>query len=212
MSMKLCADDLALLGVREIIAQMKGILTFSHEERQKKELLLQKVVNCAPQAEVDFLHKVALEKRSGIPGPTALQKRKREKETQPKWTVWCLDNGEDEEERSHENEDDKSDPSKYLVLPTDKERKASYCKFYEATSATALTAGICGVCARECGPMDESLHKIVLSNIPNSHCLISKVPHPAHDVYESRLLQPEGVEINGPHTVISICQACLDDL
>ena len=169
-------------------------------------------MNCTPQAEVDFLHKVALEKRSGIPGPTTLQKCKWEKETQPRWTVRCLDNGEDEEERSHENEDNESDPSKYLALPIDEECKASYRKFYKATSATALTAGICGVCARECGPMDESLHKIALSNILNSHCLIPKVPHPAHDVYKSQLLQPEGVEINGPHTIISICQACLDDL
>lgn len=60
--------------------------------------------------------------------------------------------------------------------------------------------------------MDENLHKMPLSDVPNSHRLVPKTPHPAHDVYNGRLLQPEAVEVNGLDAYISIFQACLDEL
>ncbi|KAI5988953.1 hypothetical protein F5J12DRAFT_728008 [Pisolithus orientalis] len=53
---------------------------------------------------------------------------------------------------------------------------------------------------------------MVLSDIPNSHQLVPKVPHPAHNIYNGQLLQPEAVEVDGPHTTTSACQACLDEL
>ncbi|KIO06694.1 hypothetical protein M404DRAFT_24394 [Pisolithus tinctorius Marx 270] len=175
--------------------------------------LLEKVVNCTPQDQVEFLCKAALEKSSGIPGRSVLQKCRREDEMQPRWTVPCLDLDDGEEgEELQADENSRNDPSKYLALPTDTERKACYRKFYEATSSTALATGICGVCARECGAMDESLHRMALSDIPNSHRLVPKVLHPAHDIYNGQLLQPEAVEVNGPHTTTSVCQACLDEL
>ena len=60
--------------------------------------------------------------------------------------------------------------------------------------------------------MEEKLNKMALSDVPNSHRLVPKTPHPAHDIYNGRLLQPEAVAVDGQHTIISICQACLDEL
>ena len=214
MSAKPHPDELASLSGRQIIARLKGVLTFSRKERQNKDLLIAKVIDCAPQDHIEFLRKLAQEKDSGrVQGRTILQKRKRGEELQHRRTAQCPDDEEEGEETSHEDEVDKSDLLKYLALPTEEERKACYCKFYEATSSAALAAGICGVCAMECRAMEDSLHKMALSDIPNSHRLVPKASHPSHDVYESRLLQPEGVlEVNGPHTIVSICQTCLDEL
>ena len=41
------AEDLAPLSMKEIIACLKDVLHFSREERQKKDLLLEKVVKFA---------------------------------------------------------------------------------------------------------------------------------------------------------------------
>jgi len=53
-----CTEDLAPLSMKEIIACLKGILHFSREEQQKKDLLLAKVVKFAPPEQVEFLHNV----------------------------------------------------------------------------------------------------------------------------------------------------------
>jgi len=167
-------------------------------------------MNCAPSDQVDFLRRAALEKRTSSPRATVLRKRRREDEAHHWWTVQRL-NEEDDEEGPPGDEDD-YDPSKYLALPTEEERKECYRKFYKATSSATLAAGICGICARECRAMDESLQKMSLDDIPNSHRLVPRVLHPAHDLYSNRLLQPEAVEVDGPRTIVSVCLACLDEL
>ena len=118
MSTKIQADELAPLSMKEIIAQLKGVLTFSRDERQKKNLLLEKVVNCAPPEQVEFLRNAALQKGSGGQLPAVHQKRKRKEEDQPRRTVRCLDEGGQLLDEDEESEDD---PSKYLVLPTEDE-------------------------------------------------------------------------------------------
>ena len=135
------------------------------------------------------------------------QKRKREDVAHPRRTAQCLDKGEKELD-----DEDGYEPLKYLMLPTEEERKACYCKFYEATLSVALSAGICGACAKECGAMDENLERMALSDMPNSYRLVPKTLHPAHDIYDGRLFQPEAVETDGQHTFMSICQVCLDEL
>jgi len=198
-------EDLAPLSMKEIIARLKGILHFSREERQKKDLLLEKVVKFAPPEQVEFLHNAALQKSSTR--QPVCQKRKREVIFQPRRTAQCLDEGDKELD-----DEDGYDPLKYLTLPTEEEHKACYRKFYEATSSAAISAGTCGACARECGAMDEDLKRMELSDVPNSYRLVPKTPHPAHDTYHGRLLQPEAVETNGQHTFVSVCQVCLDEL
>ena len=201
-------EDLAPLSMKEIIACLKGVLTFSQEECQKKELLLEKVMKSAPPEQIEFLHNVALQKKGGTQHPTVHQKHKREHVILPRRTAQCLDKGDEE----LDEEDDRHEPSKYLALPTEEEHKACYRRFYEVTSGAATSTGICGVCTRECGAMEESLNRMALSDGPNSYRLVFKTPHPAHDIYDGRLLQLEVVETDGQHTFISVCQACLDEL
>jgi len=124
-------------------------------------------MNCAPPDQVDFLRRAALEKRTSSPRATVLRKRRWEDEAHHRWTVQQL-NEEDDEEGPPGDEDD-YDPSKYLALPMEEERKECYRKFYKATSSATLAAGICGICARKCRAMDESLQKMSLDDIPNSH-------------------------------------------
>ena len=159
----------------------------------------------APPEQVEFLHTAALQK-SSIRQPVC-QKCKWEDAAHPRRTAQCLDKGEKELD-----DEDGYEPLKYLMLLTEEECKACYCKFYEATLSVALSAGICGACARECGAMDENLEHMALSDIPNSYRLVPKTLHPAHDIYDGRLFQPEVVETNGQHTFVSICQVCLDEL
>lgn len=131
MSTKAQADGLTPLSMKEIIARPKGVLTFSRDERQKKNLLLEKVVKRTPPEQVEFLRNAALQKKRGGRLSALHQKRKREEEDQPRGTVQCLDEGGEPLDGAEESEDN---PSKYLVLPTE-ERKACYYRFYEATSS-----------------------------------------------------------------------------
>jgi hypothetical protein len=47
--------DINHLSIKEIIARLKGILTFSDEEHQKKDTLLSCVLADAPQGQIKFL-------------------------------------------------------------------------------------------------------------------------------------------------------------
>ena len=81
-------EDLAPLSMKEIIARLKGILHFSREERQKKDLLLEKVVKFAPPEQVEFLHNAALQKSSTW--QPVCQKRKQEVIFQPRRIAQCV--------------------------------------------------------------------------------------------------------------------------
>jgi len=123
MSARPQADEFTALSMKEIIARLKGVLTLSREERQKKDLLLERVVNDAPQEQVEFLRQAAQQKRHGTQSSTLYRKQKREEVVQPRRTVQRLDEG---EEGLGDDEDDGHEPLKYLALPTEQERKACY--------------------------------------------------------------------------------------
>ena len=89
---------------------------------------------------------------------------------------------------------EEDDSTRYLELPTTDEVKASYSAFHKATSSTALALSICGVCARQRLEQDTHFATVPLTDIPNAHRLVPRVPHAAHDIYEGGiLLLPEGV-------------------
>ncbi|KAL4068929.1 hypothetical protein V8B97DRAFT_2024586 [Scleroderma yunnanense] len=142
MSQKQLINKLASLSVKEIFVQLKGVFTFSQEERQNKELLLEKVISCTPQEQVEFLCDLALEKEAVSANPLPIRK-----------VI---------EEEPYDNEENGHDPSKYLALPTEGEQKGHYHEFYEATSSAALTTGICDVCTRKCGLMMSTMVHILL--------------------------------------------------
>ncbi|KAJ8590086.1 hypothetical protein M405DRAFT_689170, partial [Rhizopogon salebrosus TDB-379] len=82
--------------------------------------------------------------------------------------------------------------SSFMCLPSDQERRDCHSRFIDATGSQALAQGICAVCARECGAMDEKLTSWRFSDIPNGHRLIPAQSHPAHDLFDRMLLDPAG--------------------
>ena len=109
---------------------------------------------------------------------------------------------------------DNHDPSRYLDLPSDVEVKALYRDFYNTTSSNAVNRVVCGVCGREWGTKDAEVKVLELNNIPNGHRLKPEVPHPAHDLYDGMLLQPESVSVDpvSTKTFVNVCCKCGDEL
>jgi hypothetical protein len=103
--------------------------------------------------------------------------------------------------------------AKFLELPSDEEVKECYRQFYEATGNAALKYSTCGVCARELFEMDCKIWTIRLKDVPRSERLIPHAPHPDHDLYDGKLLQPEGVSTNEKgETMVNVCADCSRDL
>ncbi|KIJ13524.1 hypothetical protein PAXINDRAFT_13640 [Paxillus involutus ATCC 200175] len=163
-------------------------------ERQNKDILLDRILNHAPAEQIKFLCEAGQQK---IEGKVAMGSERRRGS-----------------KRKHAEEDveEEYDPSKFLVLPTDEELKDCYTRFWKATSNAAVETSICGVCARECGVIDNRLSQISLSDLPNVNQLIPKKTHPAHDLFDGKLLEPAGVKSEGNTCVISICHSCSEEL
>jgi hypothetical protein len=54
---------------------------------------------------------------------------------------------------------------------------------------------------------------VKLSDLPGSQRLVPHEPHPQHDLYEGKLLQPEGVSTNDfNETIVNVCRDCNNDL
>ena len=53
---------------------------------------------------------------------------------------------------------------------------------------------------------------IPLSLLPNSHRLIPRKSHPAHDLFNGCLLEPTGVDPGGDDPIVSVCEDCLQQL
>ena len=56
------------------------------------------------------------------------------------------------------------------------------------------------------------LTKCHLNDIPNKNHLIPIQPHPAHELHDGILLQPQGVVENSAGVQVNICQDCLKEL
>jgi hypothetical protein len=107
---------------------------------------------------------------------------------------------------------DEKDLSHFLELPTEDERKECYRQFYEATSNAHVFVEICSICGRESGLREAAMECLPLDSLPNSHRLVPHKPHPAHDLYNGRLLDPAGIFIQHGVEVIRACRECLKDL
>jgi hypothetical protein len=195
------AELLGTLTMREIIAHFKEVLRLSNKQCTKKHLLIAYVVDHVPEESLKTLCKLANEKlkQKGIKNKSH---QTRSHSTVLPATV-CVE------------EDSEYDPLLFLRLPTDEEVKNIYGDFYKATSNAALESGVCVVCARETRFNNGGrlgLSDINLTDLPNSRWLIPKNPHPAHNLFDGRLLNPSGVKcIDGQH-ILSICRLCLDEL
>jgi len=102
--------------------------------------------------------------------------------------------------------------STYLDLLSDAEVHTAYKAFYQATSSASVSSSVCGVCACECGPIDEELTMYSLEELPNSHSLIPSQSHPLHDLFAGKLLEPAGIEGEPGSYRVKTCKTCLNDL
>ncbi|KAJ7130993.1 hypothetical protein C8R44DRAFT_839124 [Mycena epipterygia] len=80
-----------------------------------------------------------------------------------------------------------------LQLPTVDETNTVYRRYYAATSNAAVVMAVCAVCAREVDLHPNQMAVERLDYVPNSHRLVPTTPHPAHDLFNGRLLEPAGV-------------------
>jgi len=105
------------------------------------------------------------------------------------------------------------DHNKYLELPTADEVKACYRCFYEATSNAAVKMVVCGVCSREVGIQDDGVRMVRLQDLPNVHRLVPHQPHPAHCLFNGKILEPAGVHgvIHDAYKV-NVCRQCWTSL
>ncbi|KAJ6563748.1 hypothetical protein B0H10DRAFT_2169159 [Mycena sp. CBHHK59/15] len=103
------------------------------------------------------------------------------------------------------------DVSRFLQVPSLEQTKKIYHSYYTATSNSAVEIMVCGVCAREIDlGKDEDGTPRRLSAIPNSQCLVPETVHPAHDLFEGKLLEPAGVVIEGGETKGTVSTYDLD--
>ncbi|KIM58167.1 hypothetical protein SCLCIDRAFT_28323 [Scleroderma citrinum Foug A] len=102
--------------------------------------------------------------------------------------------------------------ARFLDLPSKTDVDATYKAFYKATTAASISSGVCGIRARECGPLDKRFTSYPLANLPNSHRLIPSKPHHLHDLYDGKLLEPAGVEGDVQNLKVNICSTCADNL
>ena len=71
-------DDIFKLTMKEILVRFKGVLKFSRDERTKKDLLVTRVLRDAAPTAVEFLHKLAQDKRTTRQSQQHSTKRTRE--------------------------------------------------------------------------------------------------------------------------------------
>jgi hypothetical protein len=201
-------DAISQLSLKEILARMKGVLAIPNANRGQKDMLLDFVLENAPQDQVDFLRKAGQAKSKAKNVPTGVagsaHKRKRVETLETRRIAQRLDGGDESD----------SDLSKFLQLPTPQEVKICYREFYNATSNNAVATYVCGVCARECSNFDNKAtpHAVRVDSLPNGQRLIPKTPHPAHDLFDGMLLDPVGVEGEGEAAVVTVCGECWGDL
>lgn len=146
-------EILSQVSIKAILARMKGKLTFSREEWQSKDLLLQYVIQHASNEDIHFLlaagQSKLMEKTQHCTASGG-QKRKRMEEGSTRCTAWRTEENIDESMDVDENGDDVYKPEKFLALPGKEELNNQYAQFYQAMSHAAVKSGICGICAWEC--------------------------------------------------------------
>lgn len=104
------------------------------------------------------------------------------------------------------------DTSKFLELPTETEIHECYNRFYQATSNSALSSAICGVCARSGLSVEDGMVALPISSIPNRHRLKPFKPHPAHELYDGILIEHAALRVSDNCTTMMVCKHCLQEL
>lgn len=203
-------QDISELSIKEICSHLRGILAVTRALRLDKNLLLDYILANAQPELLGVLRKAGRSKVAIREQAQELRdntrKRKRVETENSRRTAARV------EEESVAIEHGHRDIHKFLELPSSEEVQYCYRKFWEATSNEALQMTICGVCAREVSMRDDHPRLWPLTNLPNFNRLVPSSPHPAHDLFDGRLLEPMGVEGEGKDICVRVCKQCIEEL
>ncbi|KAK6992004.1 hypothetical protein R3P38DRAFT_3437864 [Favolaschia claudopus] len=183
--------EISLLTVNEIRAITLSYITLPRELGKRKAEILQHIRSNGSEELLQAL-KTAAEQKEAQKGTVAGQKRKRSGDTQSSRRV------------ARKTDSD--------VIPNTEETKRIYRAYYEATSNAAIAMMVCGVCAREIDAgtgTNEDATPRRLEALPNSQCLVPRLAHPAHDLFDGKLLEPAGVVREGNVTKVRLLIALL---
>lgn len=203
-------QDISQLSIKEISSQLKGILAVTRALRLNKDLLLDHILANAQPELLDVLREAGRSKVAAQDQAQQLRentrKRKRVETENTRRTAARVEEESVAIEHGHHN------IHKFLELPTSEEVDSCYHKFWEATSNKALQMSICGVCAREVSIHNDHPRLWCLTDLPNSSRLVPSTPHPAHDLFDGKLLEPRGVEGEGEGTHVRVSKHCTEEL
>jgi hypothetical protein len=199
-------ETLSLFTVKDIRTFVSGQLQIPRHAASNKSLLIDFVLAHGSRPLLSSLEtavQVKLQETEAARLAGAASRKRKRSENQTSHRV---------ARRTELEEEDAHDISKFMKLPTPVEVHDHYREFYDATSNNAVKMEICGVCAREVDVREHKVEKERIQDIPSSARLIPKVLHPAHDLYDGKLLEPQGVHVHGDDTLVNICLNCYKEL
>ncbi|OCH93891.1 hypothetical protein OBBRIDRAFT_801545 [Obba rivulosa] len=193
--------------MQEILSRTKGILPVPSKICQRKAALVAFITERAPQDLLDLLRTLGRQKRQAQQPSDDLQRepRKRKRGQEDGQATWRVAQRLEEEELCTDSMDSALLAEEFMRLPSDAESKACYRAFYDATSNAALEMTICAVCAREVSVQGDLVTCIPLASLPHASRLIPRIQHPAHDLYDGKLLQPDGVITENGVPNVKVC-------
>jgi hypothetical protein len=192
------------LTVKEIIAILrKHGASVPREVHDRKEPLLEYVRRYASPEVLEDLVAAVQEKVGAAEIEKEGRKRKREEVRNTRRTARKIEELETDEVH---------DLSRFLEVPTADEMKSIYRKWYRRTSNAAVAMFVCGVCAREVDWGTDLMKVVELNGIPNVQRLVPAESHPAHDLYDGKLLEPAGVTGERANPKVNVCAQCWNGL
>jgi hypothetical protein len=207
MSDLLTYDTLNTLTISEVSDLIKNRLVIPRTTFRPKKVYFEYILdNASPELRLILKDAVTTKatKKFEVQGQRAAERKRKRNNAQNSRRTAARAEAEIEEVR---------DVSKFLQLPSEARVKECYHQFYEATSNAAVRLVVCAICAREVNARSDGVTECHLSALPNSHRLIPKHSHPAHDLYDERLLEPQGViDLGNRGTVVRVCRDCLAEL
>ncbi|KAF8195697.1 hypothetical protein K438DRAFT_1968205 [Mycena galopus ATCC 62051] len=180
-------EDISILTLQELRGLLLGRFPIPREvSSARKEVLVAYIESNASQDILDLLRIAAKEKVDAKRIEGNNKKRKRDHSKYIRRVVNKIEPSEEEDEEIH-------DINRFLEFPGPDETKGLYRKFYLATSNAAVAMAVCG-------------------DIPNSHRLVPRVGHPAHELCFGKLLDSAGLVQDGDVVQVKLCPDCLGAL
>lgn len=188
----------SVLSVHEILIFVRGAFRINRRLRNNRLSLVDAVIHRAPSNVLDRMRRFAETRLLSSTGeiPEFLRTRIRSEE-------------ELEESRTIRVEDGEHS---FPTTVSRETKRRCYAAFFTATSDIALRRHVCVVCARECGVLEEEVVTVQLNRLPNKQRLVLSFPHPAQELVDDMLLQPQGLHGAEEGLMVDVCCTCLYQL